>query len=101
MENINDEENEIVEEECYVVPAYNTRSRTPNFQSIAQEAMLSCANVSQLNVSLRNPASRRFPMEMINAVLDEDTGELMEYRHLMKSLRYRQLYGKSYAKESG
>ena len=40
-------------------------------------------------------------MEMINAVLDKDTGELMEYRHLMKSPKYRQLYGKSYTKELG
>ena len=38
---------------------------------------------------------------MTNAVLDEDTGELMEYRHLMKNPKYRQLYGKSYAKELG
>ena len=38
---------------------------------------------------------------MINAVLDEDTGELMEYRHLMKNPKYCQLYGKSYAKELG
>jgi len=55
----------------------------------------------QLNVSPRNLASRRFPFEMINAVLDKDTGELMEYRHLMKNPKYRQLYGKSYAKELG
>ena len=40
-------------------------------------------------------------MEMSNVVLGEDMGELMEYRHLMKSPKYRQLYGKSYAKESG
>ena len=40
-------------------------------------------------------------MEMINAVLDKDMGELIEYRHLMKNPKYCQLYGKSYAKELG
>ena len=39
--------------------------------------------------------------ELINAVLDKDTGELMEYRRLMKNPRYRTLYRDSYAKELG
>jgi hypothetical protein len=39
--------------------------------------------------------------ELINAVLDEDTGELMEYRRLMKNPKYRTLYRDSYAKELG
>ena len=38
---------------------------------------------------------------MLNAVLDKDTGELMEYRHLMKKPKYRNIYGNSYAKEIG
>ena len=38
---------------------------------------------------------------MLNAVLDNDNGELMEYRHLMKNPKYRILYGNSYAKEIG
>ena len=40
-------------------------------------------------------------MEMLNTVLDEDTGKLMEYRHLMKSSKYCHLYGTSYRKELG
>ena len=55
--------------------------------------MLSFDGVSQLNVAPCNLASRHLPIKMINAVLDEDTGELMECRHLMKSPKYRQLYG--------
>ena len=46
-------------------------------------------------------ASRCFPSDMLNAVLDTDTGELMEYRHLMKKPKYCNLYGNSYAKEIG
>ena len=38
---------------------------------------------------------------MISAVLDEDTGELMEYRDLMKKPKYRKLYAKLYTKELG
>ena len=37
-------------------------------------------------------SSRKFPIEMISAVLDEDTGELMEYRGLMKKPKHRKLY---------
>ena len=45
--------------------------------------------------------SRRFPSDMLNAILDNDTGELMEYQYLMKKPKYRNLYGNSYAKEIG
>ena len=38
---------------------------------------------------------------MINTVLNEETGELMEYRHIMKIPKYRQLYATSYRKELG
>ena len=34
-------------------------------------------------------------------MLDEDTGELMEYRKIMRKPKYRQLYRNSYAKEIG
>ena len=36
---------------------------------------------------------------MISAILDEDTGEFMEYRHLMKNPKYLPLYRDSYTKE--
>ena len=34
-------------------------------------------------------AARKFPRHMINAVLNEDTGELMEYIHLIRYPKYR------------
>ena len=46
-------------------------------------------------------ASRNFSSDMLNTVLDNDTGELMEYPHLMRNPKYRNLYGNSYAKEIG
>ena len=38
---------------------------------------------------------------MINAVLNEESGKLMEYRHIMENPKYCQLYAKSYSKELG
>ena len=36
---------------------------------------------------------------MLNAVLNEETGEIMEYQQLMKSPKYRNLYKNSYSKK--
>ena len=63
--------------------------------------MLSCAAVIQLKLLPKILASRRFPTENINVVLNKDTGDLMEYCHIMKTPKYRELYCKSYRKEMG
>ena len=59
------------------------------------------ATCNLLNLSPARLAGRRFPLEMLNAVLNEETGEIMEYRQLMKSPKYRNLYKHSYIKELG
>ena len=56
-------------------PACRTRSKT---RSIAQESIFACTDVMKLTMSPRKLARRKFPLEMINAVLNEETGELME-----------------------
>ena len=43
-------------------------------------------------------AGRHLPLDMLNAVLNKETGEIMEYRQLMKSPKYRNLYKNSYSK---
>ena len=63
--------------------------------------MLSYATVVQMKLSPKHLASRRFPLKMINAVLNEEKGELMEYRHIMKNSKYLHLYATSYRKELG
>ena len=63
--------------------------------------MLSCVTVAQMKLSPKQLASLLFPVEMINAVLNEETCELMEYRHIMKNPKYRQIYATSYSKELG
>ena len=52
----------------------------------------------QLQMMPRKLAQRKFPTEMINAVLNQETGEMMEYRQVMKNPKYRALYEKAYAK---
>ena len=67
--------------------------------SIAQESMFACADVMQLTMSTQKLAGCKFPFEMINTVLNKETGELMEYLKVTKNPKYRKLYEKSYSKE--
>ena len=63
--------------------------------------MLAYFNIAQFTLTPKDISRRRFPIAMINAVLDEDTGELMEYCRLMKNPKYCPLYRDSYAKYIG
>ena len=65
------------------------------------QQMLTSANIGQLNVTPCALASRLITIEIINKVLDQNTGELMEYRHLMKNPKYQQLWGTLYINELG
>ena len=46
-------------------------------------------------------ASRKFPIHMLNAVLNEETGKMMEYRHLLADPKYKTIYSKAFGKEVG
>ena len=52
----------------------------------------------------RNLARRKFPMQMIcemaGSIMDVN-GDLLEYRHLMKRVEYRKIWGKAYGNELG
>ena len=63
--------------------------------------MLSCATISQFQLSPRIIASRRFPVDMLNAVLNKEMGDLIQYRQVMKCPKYQNIYAKSYSKELG
>ena len=71
-----------------------TRSKT-------QDAMLSCCDVGQKGMSNQTLMSRRFPKEVLAAVLNEETGKLMEYRHLIGNPKYRELWQSSYGETIG
>jgi hypothetical protein len=48
-----------------------------------------------------NAAHQKFPLEMLNAVLDMDTGTLMEMKHLLVNPKYKEVWGKSYTTKLG
>jgi hypothetical protein len=85
-------------------PAYNTCSQT-QVRTITQEAILTCfvtySDMTNQHIMARNASCKKFPMEMLNAVLDMTTGKLMERRHLLVNPKYKDLWGKSYTKELG
>ena len=80
-------------------PVHNTRSRT--VRTLTQEAMLSSIEITGVNLQAQTLASRKYPRHMLNAVLNEETGELMEYRHLLVHPKYRAIYKPAYGKELG
>ena len=53
----------------------------------------------------KSTASRKLPKQFFSeiaaAVLDGDTGELLEYRHLMKNPKYKKIWGNSFGNEVG
>jgi hypothetical protein len=61
--------------------------------------------LSGQNITPKQLAGRRFPMqflcEVAGAVMDEETGDMLEYRHLMKIPKYRDTWSKAFGKEIG
>eukprot|EP00804_Cyclotella_cryptica_P027183 CCRYP_017172-RA/>CCRYP_017172-RA protein AED:0.35 eAED:0.35 QI:0/0/0/1/1/1/2/0/356 len=45
--------------------------------------------------------TRQFPRDALSAILDTDTGELLEYRHLIKNPQYCTIWKNAYGKELG
>ena len=71
---------------------------------MSDEVLLSCVQMSkEVVIDPRAAASRKYPIQMLcdlaGAVLDEDTGDLLEYRHLVKHPKYREDWGKAHGKE--
>jgi hypothetical protein len=85
-------------------PARNTQSCT-QARSITQEAILACTHVHNditgCPFMAKQASCRKFPREILNAVLNTDTGALMEMRHLLINPKYKELWGKSYTIELG
>ena len=52
-------------------------------------------------MSARELMSRRFPKEVLAAALNEETGELMDYRHLIGNPKYREFWKNSYGNKLG
>ena len=52
----------------------------------------------------QHAAARRYPLQFLCdfalAVLDEEIGDLLEYRHLLKHPKYRDIWSKSFGTET-
>eukprot|EP00804_Cyclotella_cryptica_P029060 CCRYP_005247-RA/>CCRYP_005247-RA protein AED:0.20 eAED:0.15 QI:0/0/0/1/0/0/4/0/830 len=79
-------------------PAHNTRSRA---HTITQETILHLLHKTRTPLTPRRAATRQFPREALSAILDTDTGELLEYRHLIKNPKYCTIWKNAYGKELG
>ena len=89
-------------------PASRTSSRAGSGQrTVTQEVLFTVTDISGVGYELtpKSTASRKFPeqffSEIAAAVLDGDTGELLEYRHLMKNPKYKAIWGNSFRNEVG
>ena len=73
--------------------------------TLEQDLVLACirtqVKVTQQPILPRQWLQRKFPVEVLNAVLNMDTGELMEMRQLLQNPKYSELWGKFYTKELG
>ena len=57
--------------------------------------------MGQYKISARVFTSRKFLREVLAAVLNEETGKLMECHHLIGNLKYQELWQNSYGNEVG
>ena len=71
------------------------------FLSLIQEAMLECVDTEKLKVAPENISGIKLPIQMFRAVLDEETWELMEMRHLMNNPKCRKVWVTSHGNELG
>ncbi len=85
-------------------PATRTQARAAT-RTITQEVLLQIPDVSGNGsaITAKNAASRKFPMQFLcdyaNAVLDDKTGELLVYWHLIAHPNYKQAWGASFGNE--
>jgi hypothetical protein len=88
----------IFEEVDDSTPAQDIHSQA---RTITQETMLQMIAIGAPTFSARQASTRKYPKEAIATVLNADTGELMEYRHLMADPKYRKIWKPAYGKELG
>ena len=100
-----DSDDEYEEEEA--APRYQTRSQTKKqiVSNITAEAILSTLEVTSSKMDPAKLAARQFPLQVLceiaGAVLDQETGDLLEYRQLINHPKYRREWSKSFGNEIG
>jgi hypothetical protein len=63
--------------------------------------MNTCNYITSHRLTPTNASRPSFPAKILNAVLDKDTGELLEMRHLLINPKYKDVWGKSYTTKLG
>eukprot|EP01082_Thalassiosira_pseudonana_P012372 g11214.t1 g11214 contig5:382941-386300(-) len=85
-------------------PAYNTRAKVKareNAMSVVQVALLNAMK----GATPKQLASRKLPLaalcEVAGSIIDDTTGEVLEYRHLIRNPKYQKEWNTSCANEIG
>ena len=85
----------IISQEMEDAPAYRTRSQS--------ERVMAAMEISGCTPTPAKLASRQFPASFFgnfaNAVLDQETGEMLEYRQLIKRPKYKEDWFFSFGNE--
>ena len=85
-------------------PAENTRLQR-KVRTITQDYLFHMMDTPGLAQPFTNKqaAARKYPLQFLcdfaYAVLDDETGDLLEYRHLLKHPKYRDVWRNSFGKE--
>ena len=87
-------------------PRYQTRQQVKQMKgNITTDMLMSVCEFTSTTFSPSQTAMRRYPLqfwcEFAGAVMDDDTGEMLEYRHLVKIPKYRERWSKAFGKEIG
>ena len=85
-------------------PASNTRQQRET-RTLTQDYILQCMEIPGYKAPFtpQQAAARKYPLQFLcdlaYAVMDDETGDLLEYRHLMKHPKYKDVWTKSFSKE--
>jgi hypothetical protein len=85
-------------------PAANTRQQR-KIRTITQDYLFHMMDIPGHTKPFSNQqaASRKYPLQFLcdfaTAVLDDETGDLVEYRHLLRHPKYRDTWSKSFGTE--
>ena len=95
---------QITQDEDESPPAANTCQQRET-RTLTQDFMLQCMEIPGYKAPFtpQQAASRKYPLQFLcdlaYAVLDDETGDLLEYRHLMKHPKYKDVWTKSFGTE--
>jgi hypothetical protein len=97
------------EEDETPVESYSNKLRSRSTRTATDEWLYSMMEFPGITTTVTNTvtprmaASRKYPMQFLcdytNAVINDETGEIMEYRHLLKDPKHCERWQRSFSKE--